>query len=232
MTLPKLDIPTFDLTVPSTKKKLKYRPFLVKEHKTLLMMKDAGDDEISRIVQEIVDICTFNKLKGDVPSFDIEYIFAKIRAKSIGEKVDLIVTCRNCENKIPFKMDIDKLDVQMSDDHSQKVMITDSVGVEMKYPKFNINLHTLIDEGIEKYFSEIGKCIKAIYTTDGKYFEIDVDDAEELDEFLSSMTSKQFEEVENFFLTMPKLSHSFEVSCDACGTKNKARVEGLSNFFV
>jgi hypothetical protein len=93
-------------------------------------------------------------------------------------------------------------------------------------------LHTLIDEGIEKYFSEIGKCIKAIYTTDGKYFEIDVDDAEELDEFLSSMTSKQFEEVENFFLTMPKLSHSFEVSCDACGTKNKARVEGLSNFFV
>jgi hypothetical protein len=230
--LPKLDIPTFELIIPSTKKKLKYRPFLVKEHKTLLMMKDASDSEISRIVQEIVDICTFNKLKGDVPSFDIEYIFAKIRAKSIGEKVDLIVSCRNCENKIPYKMDIDKLDVEMSDDHTQKFMINDNVGVEMKYPKFNINLYALIDEGIEKYFSEIGKCIKAIYTTDGKYFEIGVDDAEELDEFLSSMTSKQFEKVENFFLTIPKLLHKIEVMCEACGTKNAARVEGLSNFFV
>lgn len=232
MTLPKLDIPTFELTIPSTKKKLKYRPFLVKEHKTLLMMKDAGDDEISRIVEEIVHVCTFSKLKGDIPNFDLEYIFAKIRAKSIGEKVDLIVSCTGCENKIPYRMDIDELEVQASPEHKQKFMISDTVGIEMKYPKFNLNLYSLIQQGIDTYFEQIAKCIKAIYTVDGKYFEIGIDDAEELEEFISSMNSEQFEKVEEFFITMPKLSHDFEVVCDACGKNNKARVEGLKNFFV
>jgi hypothetical protein len=232
MTLPKLDIPTFELTIPSTKKKLKYRPFLVKEHKTLLMMKDGDKAEISRIVEEIVNVCTFNKLKGDIPNFDLEYIYAKIRSKSIGEKVGLLVSCRGCENKISYQMNIDELEIKTAEEHKQKFMISDTVGIEMKYPKFNLNLYDLVDEGLDKYFSEIAKCIKAIYTVDGKYFEIGIDDAEELDEFISSMSTEQFEQVEDFFLSMPKLSHEFSVTCDSCGMVNKARVEGLTNFFV
>ena len=233
MSLPKLDIPTFETMQPSTGKKVKFRPFLVKEHKTLLIMKDSSDEEVSRIMQEIVDLRTFNKLNvANLPNFDLEYLFAKIRAKSIGEIVDLILTCNNCEHRIPFKFNIDELQVTKDERHSSKIMITDSVGVEMKYPTFNLNLYSLIDEGLEKYFDEIQKCLKAVYTTDGKYFEVANSDKEEIDDFISSMTSEQFAKIEEFFLTMPRVSHVQDLKCDSCGATNKARVEGLSNFFV
>ena len=233
MSLPKLEVPSFELMLPSTGKKIKYRPFLVKEHKALLMMTDSSDDEMTRVVQEIVDICTFNKLKvHDLPNFDIEYMFAKIRSKSLGEKLSLIVTCRNCENSIPTKLNLDELKVIKNENHSTKIMINDMVGVEMKYPSFNVNLYKLIDEGLEKYFEEIENCIKAIYTKDGKYIELSIDDKEEVSDFVASMTSEQFAKIEEFFLTMPKLSHDIAVTCDQCQTINTAKVEGLSNFFV
>lgn len=233
MSLPVLDIPTYELTIPSTNKKVKFRPFLVKEHKSLLMMTNDSDEDISRIAKEIVDICTFNKLKvDDLPSFDIEYMFTRIRSKSIGEKVSLIVTCRNCNNKIPYKLNLEELQIKRKENHSQKIMINKSVGVEMRYPTHNINLYTLIDEGLEKYFEEIESCIAAIYTSDGKYLEIDSADKEELSNFVSSMSSEQFAKIEEFFLTMPKLSQDIQVSCDSCSTINTATVEGLSNFFV
>lgn len=233
MSLPVLDIPTYELTIPSTNKKVKFRPFLVKEHKSLLMMTNESSEEISRVAKEIVDVCTFNKLKIEsLPSFDIEYMFAKIRAKSIGEKVSLVITCRNCENKIPYKLNLDELQIKRNENHSPKIMINKNVGVEMRYPTHNINLYTLIDEGLDKYFEEIQNCIAAIYTTDGKYLDIDPADKEELSDFVSSMTSEQFAKIEEFFLTMPKLSHDIEVTCDSCSTINTATVEGLSNFFV
>lgn len=232
MTLPKLEVPTFELTLPSTKKKITFRPFLVKEHKTLLMMKDSSGEEISRIVEEIVNICTFNKLKKDTPNFDIEYIFTKIRAKSIGEKVDLVVTCNSCGHQNPFRLNLEEMNVQHNPDHKQKFMINDTVGIEMKYPKFNLNLYDLIESGLDNYFKEILSCIKAIYTSDGKYFDITVDDKEELDEFVSMMTSEQFEKIEEFFLTMPKLSHNIKLKCEKCSKDNVAKLEGLSNFFV
>lgn len=233
MSLPSLDIPTYELTLPSNNKKVKYRPFLVKEHKSLLMMGDAEDEEIFRVTKELIDVCTFNKLKlDDLPPFDIEYVFTKIRSKSIGEKVSLVITCRKCENKIPYKLNLDELKIKRDERHSKKIMINKTVGVEMKYPAYNINLNSLINEGLDKYFEEIEKCIAAIYTTDGKYLDIDPADKEELSDFVSSMTSEQFAMIEEFFLTMPKLSHDIEVACDNCSTTNTATVEGLSNFFV
>lgn len=233
MSLPKLEVPSFEAVLPSNNKKIRYRPFLVKEHKTLLMMKDSSDDEISRIVKEIVDICTFNKLNIDtMPSFDIEYLFCKLRGKSIGENLDLVMTCTNCEHKTPFSINLDTIKVEMSSEHKSKFMITDTVGIEMKYPTLSMNLYSLIEEGTEKYFEEIEKCVKAIYTTDGKYFSIGPDEKEELATFLSSMTSEQFSKVEEFFLTIPKLSQTAQVVCEKCGTINTAKVEGLKNFFV
>jgi hypothetical protein len=233
MSLPKLETPTYELTLPSTGKKFKYRPFLVKEHKSLLMMKDSGEDELSRVMAEIVDICTFHKMKmNDLPNFDVEYAFLKIRSKSIGENLDLILTCRDCSNKIPFKINLDAIQLERNDNHKQKFMLTDKVGVEMKYPRFKLDLYELIESGLDNYFGEIEKCIKAIYTSDGKYFEITIDDKEELTDFVASMNTEQFGKIEEFFQTMPRLSHVTQITCDKCGTINKARVEGLSNFFV
>lgn len=233
MSLPKLEVPTYEVTLPSTNKKVKYRPFLVKEHKTLLMMRDSSPEEISRVMEEIVDICTFKKLKtSTLPSFDIEFLFTRIRAKSIGEGLDLVINCRECDNKVTFRVNLEKVQIQNQEGHEVKFMLTDNVGIEMKYPRFNLSLPELIERGIEHYFGEIEKCIKAIYTTDGKYFEITVDDKEELSEFVATMTSEQFEKVEQFFQTMPKLSHEEQVQCSKCGTMNRARVEGLANFFV
>lgn len=233
MTLPKLDVPSFEAILPSTNKKVKYRPFLVKEHKTLLMMVDSNEEEISRVVREIVDVCTFNKLNmNSLPSFDVEFLFCKIRAKSIGERIDLAMTCRNCEHKTLFKVDINELKVEKNPSHEIKFKINDTVGIEMKYPPFAINLYELIKEGTEKYFEEIERCVKAIYTTDGKYYEIGPDEKEDLKTFLSSMTSEQFAKVEEFFLTIPKLSHEEMVTCESCNAINRVVVEGISNFFV
>lgn len=233
MSLPKLEFPTYELILPSNNKKVKYRPFLVKEHKALLMAREGTDEEISRVMEEIVDICTFNKLKVDsLPSFDIEYVFTRIRAKSIGEKLDLVVTCRNCQNKISFKLNLEDVGITKKDEHVSKFMLNETVGIEMKYPRFNINLNELIEKGLEHYFQEIENCVKAIYTADGKYIDITIDEKEELSNFIASMTPEQFELIEKFFQTMPRLSHSTQVACDKCGSINKAVVEGLSNFFV
>lgn len=233
MSLPKLEIPTFETILPSTNKKVKFRPFLVKEHKTLLMMTESDEEEISRVVREMVDVCTFNKLNiSSLPNFDVEYLFCKIRAKAIGEKIDLLMTCRNCNETTLFKINIEELKIYKTPEHQNKFMITDTVGVEMKYPNFKLDLYTLIKEGEDRYFDEIEKCVKAIYTSDGKYYEIGVDEKEDLKNFLSSMTSEQFSKVEDFFLTMPRLSHTTEVKCDNCGTENRVKVEGISNFFV
>ena len=150
----------------------------------------------------------------------------------MGEKIDLILTCRSCENKIDFNVNIDTIELQKDKDHVTKFMLNESVGVEMKYPKFKLNLYELLQTGIDNYFEEIEKCIKAIYTSDGKYFDITIDDKEELKEFVASMNVEQFEKVEKFFQTMPKLSKNVDLTCPNCNTINKARVEGLANFFV
>ena len=116
-------------------------------------------------------------------------------------------------------------------EHSSKFMLNETVGIEMKYPQFRLNLNELIESGIDNYFEEIEKCIKAIYTSDGKYFDITADDKEELDEFVASMNVEQFEKIESFFQTMPKLSQIVDLVCHNCNAINKARVEGLANFF-
>lgn len=233
MSLPKLEVPTYELTIPSTGKKTKYRPFLVKEYKTLLMTKESDDADISRIMEEIVDVCTFNKLNMNaLASFDIEYIFLKMRSKAVGEKLDLILTCRECENRIDFNINLDKIELKKDKEHTHKFMLNESVGIEMKYPRFRINLPDLIQTGLDNYFEEIEKCIKGIYTVDGKYFDITIDDKEELTEFVASMNVEQFEKVERFFQTMPKLSEVVDLTCPSCNAINKAKVEGLANFFV
>jgi hypothetical protein len=230
MSLPKLETPIFELILPSTEQKIKYRPFVVKEYKTLMMLQDASDDESINIIQELIDVCTFNKLPKDLPSFDLEFIFMNIRARSIGEGVELEVTC-DCGNKIDYLMNIPDLKVEKSPNHTTKIKIDDSLGFEMRYPKFKNTMEVFTSGNEELIFDLIMSCVKGVYTQT-EWFEITNDNMQELREMLLNMTTEQFAKLEEFFETMPKLVHDVKVTCNVCGAENHARLEGLQNFFV
>ena len=147
MALPILEVPTYELTLPSTGKKITYRPFLVREHKILLTLSEASDDEVARIVTDLVDVCTFNKINAkSLPHFDIEYIFMFLRARSVSEIVEVVITCVNCEEQYDSSFSIEDLKVEKNEEHTNKIMLTDNVGMEMKYPRFE-EVAKIFDKG-------------------------------------------------------------------------------------
>ena len=230
MTLPILETPTYELILPSTDEKIIFRPFLVKEYKVLLTTLESGADEVNRIVTELVDACTFNKLKmNTLSNFDIEYIFLNLRAKSISEIVELTLDCNSCDNKIPFELDLTKAAVEKDPAHSTKISITDKIVVEMRYPKFEEMINIYQNFKSDKIVDLLSSCIKSVYTEDAIYEEYT---KEELSEFVNSFSKSQFELIENFFLTMPKLVQHIEKDCEVCGEHNEMHLEGLQNFFV
>jgi len=230
MSLPKLQTPTYELILPSTGDKIKFRPFLVKEYKILLTTLDSENEEINRVVTELVDACTFNKLKIDtLANFDIEYIFLNIRAKSIGEITNLLLNCNNCDNQISFDLNLTKAQVEKSPEHSSKINLTDKIIIEMRYPKFDEMIDIYQNFKSDRIVELLSKCIKAVYTEDTVYEEYT---KEELLEFVNSFSKNQFEMIENFFLTMPKLVQNIEQDCSECGAHNELKLEGLQNFFV
>jgi hypothetical protein len=231
MSLPILNTPTYELNLPSTGQKVTYRPFLVKEHKILLSMTGADDAEAGRIVRELVDVCTFNKLNvSKLPHFDVEYIFLNLRAKSIGENVEVVVNC-DCGNKIETSFNIDDLKIEKLPDHTNKIMLTDTVGVEMSYPLFDDVINVFSNDKAEDVFNLVISCIHAIYDQENYYSTEDYS-KEELEEFLNTLTKQQFDKIENFFTNSPKVVQEVETDCDKCGRHNVSRLEGLANFFV
>lgn len=231
MALPKLNTPTFELKFPSTGQKVTYRPFLVREHKVLMTLSDADDKETARVVKDLVNVCTFEKLNvSKLPHFDIEYIFMNLRAKSIGETVDIIVNCE-CGNKIETSFNINDLKVEKKDGHSNKIIITDSIGIEMNYPKFDDVLDVYASKDIVKIFELIVDSVKGIYDA-SNYWEAKDQSKEEITEFILSLTKAQFDKIEEFFVTAPKIVQVIETDCPKCSKHNVSRLEGLSNFFV
>jgi hypothetical protein len=231
MALPILETPTYELTLPSTNKTVRYRPFLVKEYKILLTNVEADVKEISRIVTELVDGCTFNKLDSSkLPHFDLEYLFLNIRAKSISENADVVITCK-CGNKIDHTMDITKLDVVRHAGVETKIMLTPDVGVVLRYPRFEEMLDIYNNAETIKIIELIASCVEAVYTKD-EYFDRKSFDNEEINKFINSFTKKQFDLLEEFFQKIPKVVHHIEAECDKCGNMNVVDLEGLQNFFV
>jgi len=231
MSLPILNTPTYELNLPSTGQKITYRPFLVKEHKVLLTMTSADDDEAGRIIRELVDVCTFNKLNvSKLPHFDVEYIFLNLRAKSIGESVEVVVNCE-CGNKIDTSFNIDNLKVEKAQEHTNKIMVTDTIGVKMSYPVFDDIIDLFSAKNPDDVFNMIVTCINAIYD-DVNYYSVEDYSKEEIEEFLYSLTKQQFEKIENFFVNSPKIVQEIETDCEKCGRHNVSRLEGLANFFV
>ena len=231
MALPILETPTYELILPSTNKKVKYRPFLVKEYKIQLTSVEADANEISRIVTELVDNCTFNKLDiSKLAHFDVEYLFLNIRAKSISETADIVINCE-CGTKIDYTLEITNLKVVKDEKTTNKVMLTEDVGVVLRYPKFDEMLDIRDNANSARVVELITNCVDAVFTKDD-YFDKDSYTNEELSTFISSFTKKQFDKLEEFFRNIPKIVQHIEVDCPSCKKHNEVDLEGLQNFFV
>jgi len=216
MALPKLNTPTYELEVPSTDEKIKYRPFLVKEEKILLMAMESKDNaQIINAVKDIVSSCTFEKLNvATMPMFDMEYIFLNIRAKSVGEVSKLKILCPDDKKTYAsVELDLTKVEVQVGDDHSNKIELTDDMGIIMTYP----TIDSFLESGIEtvnasNMLDVVGSCVLQIYEQKGeKVYQAKDQTKKELTEFIESMNSGQFKKLQSFFDTMPKLTHTIQV---------------------
>jgi 3-methyladenine DNA glycosylase AlkC len=231
MALPKLETPTFELTLPSTGSKITFRPFLVKEHKILLTMSEADNEEVARIIRELVDVCTFKKLNiKELPHFDIEYVFLYLRAKSISETVEVVVNCE-CGEKINTSFNIEDVKVVKPENHNNKIMINNEIGIELRYPNIDDVVDVFNTNDNQKVIDLVIKSIKGIYNQEDYWEAID-QTKEELEEFVYSLTKEQFSKLEQFFVTSPKIVQTIECDCPKCGKHNISKLEGLQNFFV
>jgi hypothetical protein len=237
MALPILTTPTYELEVPSTDDKIKYRPFLVREEKILLIAMESGaSEDIVQAVKSIVAECTFNKLNlGDMPMFDVEYIFLNIRAKSVGEVSKLRLLCPD-DNKTYTEVEVNLSEVlvQVEKDHTNKIELTDEMGIYMKYPTIDSFAQTGITEvTATNMLDVISTCVAQIYDKKGEeIFDAKDQTKEELIEFIEQLNTKQFAELQKFFDTMPKLKHVVKVENPKTKVKSDILLQGLSDFFA
>ena len=240
MPLPKITTAEYELKLRSTGKTIKYRPFLVKEEKILILSLESQDSkEITNAVKQVLKECVITKgVKVDqLPSFDIEYLFLNVRAKSVGETIELLVTCGDDgETEVPVTVAIDDIEVTKSKDHSPDIELADGYTVKMKYPSLSqfVDSNFGSDEGkdvVEKSFEMIASTIDMVYN-DEEMFSATECTKKELKEWVESLTSQQFQKIEKFFETMPKLSHTLEVVNPNTKKKNTVVLEGLSDFFA
>ena len=239
MPLPKISTPSYFLTLPSTGKEIKYRPFLVREEKLLVLALESEDTkQITEAIKAVIKNCieTRGVKVETLPTFDIEYLFLNIRGKSVGEEIEVNVICPDDgETTVPVKINVDEIEVKKFDGHDKKIKIDDNVMIEMKYPsleqfiKNNFDFNATND--IDQAFDLIASCIDKICTKDEVWSTADVT-KKELQEFLDQMNSSQFKQIEKFFETMPKLSHKLTVKNPNTNVESPVVLEGLSSFFV
>ena len=240
MPLPTIATPTYELTLPSTGKKLKYRPFLVKEEKLLILaLESKNQAEITNSVKDVLRECVITKgIKiDDLPTFDIEYLFLNIRAKSIGEDINLIVTCPDDkETEVKVTVYVDEIEVVKSKDHNKDIKLDKDMTLRMRYPslsQFIENNFDTEDESkttVDKTFQLIADCMDTVFTKEDAWDSKDYTPDERL-QFIEQLSSKQFKDIEKFFATMPKLSHTIEVTNPNTKKKNSIVLEGLADFF-
>ena len=237
MPLPKISTPTYELELPSTGKKIKYRPFLVKEEKILIIAMESEDEkQITSAIKDVISSCIISRgVKVDqLSTFDIEYLFLNIRGKSVGEEVEVgIIAPDDGETSINVKIDLEDIKVVENENHSKQIKLDDTLMMEMKYPsldQFIKNNFDFDDNSVDKSFELIATCIDKIYSEEEVWSTADVTNKEVI-EFLEQMSSTQFKEIEKFFETMPKLSHTIEVKNPVTKVKSTVVLEGLSSFF-
>jgi hypothetical protein len=239
MPLPTIATPTYELEIPSLKKKIKYRPFLVKEEKILIIAMESEDPkQISESLKTVIGNCILTRgIKVDQLSiFDIEYLFLNIRGKSVGEDVDVLLTCPDDgTTQVPATINLDEIKVIVKPEHSRDIKLDDSLTLRMKYPSMQEfvknNFSNEDNTGIQDTFNMIASCIEQIYNEEESWAAAD-STKKELNDFLEQLTSQQFKEVEKFFETMPKLSHTVKVKNPNTEVESEVVLEGLTSFFA
>ena len=234
MSLPKLNVPEYDLELPSTKEKITYRPFLVKEEKILLLaMEEDNEKSMATALKQIVGNCTTGVSNIDtLPLFDLEYMFLRIRAKSVGEIAELKLLCEDDgETYADVKIPLEEIEVSFTDGHTNQIKLNDDVMVEMRYPTFEMLGIAPTDMTVDKTFELIGACVERIYEGETVHERADFNDKELL-EFLDSLSSQQFQKVQSFFETMPKLKYEVKFKNPKTKKNNKVTLEGLQSFFA
>tara|TARA_B100000530_G_scaffold4040_1_gene3349 strand:+ start:794 stop:1510 length:717 start_codon:yes stop_codon:yes gene_type:complete len=237
MPLPQINAPTYELTIPSSKRKIRYRPFLVKEEKILVIAMESNDiGDIARAVKQVLGQCILTKgTKIDkLSTFDIEYLFLNVRGKSVGETVDIKVTCPDDGvTTVPVTVDLDAIHVTFNPEHDKDIILDDKLKMRMKYPSLDefIKDNFQVDNvGFEQSIEMIASCVDMIYSEDETWTGADFTQKEMVD-FLEGLGSKQFKELEKFFTTMPKLTHEIKVKNPKTKKENTIKLEGLAAFF-
>ena len=237
MPLPQISAPTYELTIPSSKRKIRYRPFLVKEEKILVIAMESNDiGDIARAVKQVLGQCILTKgTKIDkLSTFDIEYLFLNVRGKSVGETVDIKVTCPDDGvTTVPVTVDLDAIKVTFDPEHDKDIILDDKLKMRMKYPSLDefIKENFQVDNvGFEQSIEMIATCVDMIYSEEETWTSADFTQKEMID-FLEGLGSKQFKELEKFFTTMPKLTHEIKVKNPKTKKENTIKLEGLAAFF-
>ena len=237
MALPKLGYPTYELELPSTGKTIKYRPFLVKEEKVLLLALESKDEkQVIGAVKDLIKNCVITRLKVEtLPSFDLEYLFLKIRGASIGENITLTVTCQDDnETTVEANININDVEIYKPEGHDKKIMFDDKTGIVMRYPSMKefVDREFLQKEmKTEEVYGFIADSIDQIFD-DEEVYDSSTTTKKEFRTFVDSLTTKQFEKIQKFYETSPKLSHTFNVVNPKTGKESSYTIEGLQSFFA
>ena len=240
MPLPTISTPTYELILPSSDRKIKYRPFLVKEEKILIIAMESQDTkQIARAVKDVISKCILSKgIKVErLSTFDIEYLFLNIRGKSVGEQIEVMVTCPDDgKTQVPTSINIDSIKVQKDEDHSPDIVLDDIYTLRMKYPSLNqfieTNFAIASDQKVtvDDSFKVIASCIDMVFSAEESWSASDCTE-KELNDWLGTLDSKQFKHIETFFETMPKLSHTVKVTNPKTKVESDVTLEGITNFF-
>jgi hypothetical protein len=227
MPLPTMNTPTFKVKLHSLSSEVEFRPFLVKEEKILILAQESNDPkEMIKAMQDIVTTCSNGVIDGkSLPFFDLQNAFIRLRSQSIGSMTDFILICGECGHKTETTLDLDTLTVEHQDNHTNKIMLSDNVGVFMKYPKAEI----LVDDETPA-FDLVVSCVDKIFDQDEIYSAED-EGKEEVEKFVNSLSTQQFEKIVEFFQTSPRLEKTIDYACAKCGTENTVLIDGVENFF-
>ena len=239
MGLPKIVTPTYELEIPSLKKTIKYRPFLVKEEKILIIAMESEDPkQIAEAVKNVISNCIISRgIKVEqLATFDIEYLFLNIRGKSVGESVDILITCPDDgTTQVPMSINLDDIQVEFDKEHSRDIKLDDNLTLRMRYPSMQefVKSNFVVGEeiSVDDTFDMIISCIEQIYSEEESWAASD-STKKELKEFLEQLTSQQFKDIEKFFETMPKLSHTIKVKNPNTEVESEVVLEGLTSFFA
>lgn len=232
MTLPKIETPRYTLTLPSSGKQIEYRPFLVKEQKALLIaMESPEDGAVESTTLSVVQACLFDKVDvRKLPKVDVDYIFIKLRAKSVGEQIDLIVQCKECGNNQDYVFNLDDVMVERTEGHTANIKISDSVGIVMRLPTFAEVAALTDDYTVDNIYKTVIACIEQIYDEETLYLTKDMP-KEDVAAWVDNLNQEQYEKLEMFYRTVPKIVSKLEYKCNKCESINQILLEGIEDFF-